>query len=164
MSSRKDAIVQRLYQKRLFAGDPTDPRISYNRRWMFLYYLSGIGMTIYNTYRHTLVLDDYQLLFEHLVRRDGFEVQRDAEVPIYFGSDLIPDATKRIPLLVSGKIVVMLHSQPAISDAERRVLESLLTLTHLPYGFLGNYDNDQFYSEWLARDTKTAAIERIKLM
>lgn len=164
MPTRKDAIVQRLLQERPFAGDSSDPRIRYNRRWMFLYYLSGIGMTLYNTYRHTLVIDDYRLLFEHLVRRDGFEIQHDAEVPIYFGEDILEGATKRINLLVTGNIVVMLYRQPTIGDDERRTLESLLTLTHLSYGFIGNFDNDQFYSEWYARDPKTAAIERIRLM
>lgn len=164
MFTRKDAIVQRLLQERPFAGVPSNPRIRYNRRWMFLYYLSGIGMALYNTYRSTLVVDDYRLLFEHLVRRDGFEIQHDAAVPIYFGEDILEGATKRIELLVTGNIVVMLYRQPTIGDDERRALESLLTLTHLPYGFIGNFDNDQFYSEWHARDPKTAAIERIRLM
>lgn len=164
MPTRKDAIVQRLHQMRPFAGDPSDPRISYNRRWMSFYYLSGLGMTLYNTYRTALVVDDYRLLFEHLVRRDGFEVQHDAEVSIYFGDEKLEGAKKRIDLLVFGNIVVMLYRQDTIGDDERHALESLLTLTHLSYGFIGNFDNDQFYSEWYARDPKTAAIERIRLM
>lgn len=164
MPSRKDEIVARLMQQPAFSGSPEDPRIRYNRRWMFLYYLSGLGMKLYNMYRHWLVIDDYKALFEYAVRRDGFEAQRDASLPIYYGDELVKAAVHHTDLLVEGKILVMLFRQPSIGDDERRALESRLTLTHTQYGFLGNFDNDQFYSEWYYRDPKTATIERVKLM
>lgn len=164
MASHKDEIVTRLLSLPPFAGSPEEPRIRYNRRWMFLYYLSGLGMKLYNMYRHWLVIDDYKALFEYAVRRDGFEAQRDAGLPIYYGDELVEGATHRTDLLVEGKILVMLIRQTSIGDNDRRALESHLTLTHTQYGFLGNFDDDQFYSEWYYRDPKTATIERVKLM
>lgn len=164
MSSRKEAIAARLITMPPFAGSPDDPRIRYNRRWMFLYYLSGVGMTLYNTYRHWLIINDYIALFEHVVRRDGFEALRDAPLPIYYEGEPIQGATHRADLLVNGNILVMLYRQPTIGDTERRTLESRLTLTHTQFGLLGNFDHDQFYSEWYVRDPQTAIIERVKLM
>lgn len=164
MPTHKDEIVTRLLRMPPFAGHAEEPRIRYNRRWMFLYYLSGLGMKLYNMYRHWLVIDDYKALFEYAIRRDGFEAQRDALLPIYFGDELVEGATHRTDLLVEGKILVMLFRQPSIGDDERHALESHLTLTHTQYGFLGNFDHDQFYSEWYYRDPNTANIERVKLM
>lgn len=162
--TNKDAIVSRLLKMPPFAGDIKDPRIRYNRRWMFMYYLTGIGMTLYNTYRHWLVIDDYKALFEYVVRRDGFDARRDAELPIYYGNDLVPDATHRTDLLVNDNIMLMLYRQQVIGDDERHTLESHMTLTHTQFGFIGNFDNDQFYSEWYVRDSDTGNIERVKLM
>lgn len=164
MPSRKDEIVTRLLSLPSFAGRAEEPRVRYNRRWMFLYYLSGLGMKLYNMYRHRLVIDDYKALFEYAVRRDGFEAQRDADLPIYFAGELVEGATHRTDLLVEGKILVMIFRQPSIGDDDRRTLESHLTLTHTQYGFLGNFGNDQFYSEWYYRDPNTSTIERVKLM
>lgn len=162
--SNKDAIVQRLLTLPPFAGDANDARVRYNRRWLFMYYLTGIGMKLYNTYRHWLVLDDYKVLFEHAIRRDGFEAQRDASLPIYYEGVAIEGAAHTTDLLVNGNVMVMLYRQPSLSDDERHTIESHLTLTHTQYGFIANFDNDQFYSEWYLRDPKTGNIERVKLM
>lgn len=162
--NNKDAIVSRLLMLPHFAGDSQEPRIRYNRRWMFMYYLSGVGMTLYNMYRHWLVVDDYKVLFEYAVRRDGFSARRNAPLPMYFGDEIIPDATHTTDLLVNDNVMVMIYRQPSIGDDERHALESHLILTHTQFGFIGNFDNDQFYSEWYVRDAKTGNIERVKLM
>lgn len=162
--THKDAIVSRLLTLPPFAGDPQEPRIRYNRRWLFMYYLTGIGMKLYNSYRHWLVIDDYKVLFEYAVRRDGFEACRNAELPIYFEDELVGDATHTTDLLVNGNVMMMLYRQPDIGDPERHILESHLSLTHTQFGFIGNFGEDQFYSEWYIRDPQNARIERVKLM
>lgn len=162
--SNKDTIVSRLLTLPPFAGDPKEPRIRYNRRWMFMYYLTGVGMTLYNTYRHWLVIDDYKVLYEHILKTDGFEACRNADLPIYYGDSIVKDVTHRTDLLVNGNIMLMLYRQSTIGDDERHVLESHMTLTHTQFGFIGNFDQDQFYSEWYVRDPKTGNIERVKLM
>lgn len=162
--TRKDAIVSRLLTLPPFAGSPEEPRIRYNRRWMFMYYLTGVGMKLYNTYRHWLVIDDYKVLFEYAVQRDGFEAHRDADMPIYFGDELIEGATHRTDLLINGNVMMMLYRKPEVNDDDRHRLESHLTLTHTQFGFIGNFDSDQFYSEWYVRDPQTGNIERVKLM
>lgn len=162
--TNKDAIVARLLTLPPFAGDPKEPRIRYNRRWMFMYYLSGIGMTLYNMHRHRLVLDDYKVLFEYAVRRDGFTALRDAPLPMYYGDELVEGATHSADLLINDNVMMMLYRQPSVGDDERHTLESHLRLTHTQFGFIGNFDHDQFYSEWYVRDPKTGNIERVKLM
>lgn len=121
-------------------------------------------MNLYNTYRHWLVIDDYKALFEYVVRHDGFAAQRDAQLPIYYGNERIDTATHRTDLLVNDNIMLMLYRQKSLGDDERHTLESHLTLTHTPFGFIGNFDNDQFYSEWYVREASTGNIERVKLM
>lgn len=162
--TRIEAIVAHLKTLPPFAGDTQDPRICYNRRWMFMYYLSGIGMALYNHYRHWLVIDDYKVLFEHLVRRDGIAARRDAPLPIYYDDELIEGATHTTDLLINDNVMMMLYRQPSIGDDERHALESHLRLTHTQFGFIGNFAPDQFYSEWYVRDSNTADIERVKLM
>lgn len=121
-------------------------------------------MTLYNMYRHWLTIDDYKVLFEYAIRRDGFEALRDAPLLIYFGDEPIEGAGHRADLVVNGNILVMLYRQPTIGDDERHALESRMVLTHTQFGFIGNFDPDQFYSEWYVRDPNTALIERVKLM
>lgn len=162
--TRKDIIRSHLLTLQPFAGDASDPRIKYNRRWMLMYYLSGLGMKLYNMYRHWLVIDDYKALFEYAVLRDGFTAKRDAGLPIYYGTEFIEGATHTTGLLVEDKVMIMLYRQPTIGDDERHRMESHMMLTHTQFGFIGNFGNDQFYSEWYVMDSESGTIERGKLM
>lgn len=140
-----------------------NPQTEWNNRWKFFYHFTGLGMNIYNTFKHGMEVPIYSGLLEHLVTKEGFPVERNKSLPIYWGDDLTT-ATCTIDFLIKGKIIVETYSQEEITQTERQHLKNLLTLTHCPYGMVMNYSRLNFYSEWYYRDPQSGIIDKIKLL
>lgn len=142
---------------------PSEIKERYNGRWKFFQYLSGTGMSIYNTYHYGMGRDVYAKIFECLLRREGIAVERDAELPMYWYDDKL-DGTYNVDMLVNGNVIVDIYSIDRIDNEQRQILKSRMKLTHTHYGIVCNFDRNMFYSEWYILDKQTGIIDRIKLM
>lgn len=102
--------------------DPNNPRAAYNKRYRFLYYLSGLGMKVYNKVKYGLETDLYTRLFAHLVRRDGFDVTLSAPCTLYWDNEPL-DEPYQVPMLINNNVIVDIYTQPLIAALERSRLE-----------------------------------------
>lgn len=143
--------------------DPNNPRAAYNKRYRFLYYLSGLGMKVYNKVKYGLETDLYTRLFAHLVKKDGFDVTLSAPCTLYWDNEPL-DEPYQVPMLINNNVIVDIYTQPLIAALERSRLEHRMSLTHTSYGVVINFAPDAFYSEWYHRDPDTGNVQMVKLI
>lgn len=141
-----------------------DPRQAYNQQWMFFYRLSGIAMNIYNTIHYGMGASIYAKYFIHLVQKEGFTVQLNAQLPLYWKDEKLSE-TCDIHLLLNGNIIVDIYSKDAdTNQSDRDYLKNRMSITHCPYGILINFKREILYSEWYVRDATTGTIDKIKMI
>lgn len=136
---------------------------NYNGQWRFFQYLTGKGMSIYNTYKYGMGHDVYRKLYECLLRMDGITVERNADLPMYW-NDIRLDGTFVTDMLINGNVIIDIHSTEEINQLQRDTLKNKMKLSHCRYGYICNFDRTKFYSEWYVRDKATGIIDRVKLL
>lgn len=135
----------------------------YNGQWKFFQYLTGKGMSIYNTYKYGMGRDVYAKLLECLIRMDNIIVERDAELPMFW-VDAKLDGTFTTDMVINNNVITDIYSIDNIDQEHRELLKSKMKLSHLKYGYICNFDHTKFYSEWYVRDNETGIIDRVKLI
>ncbi len=135
----------------------------HDERYQFFRIITGEAMRVYNKYRYGLLESAYEAALKYLLEQQGFNVSRQALLPIYW-DDVLLDQKYRLDLVINGNIIVELKAISHIETVHRRQLFNYMNITHLPYGMLINFSPDGLYSEWYLRDTKTDNIEKIKLL
>ncbi len=133
----------------------------HNKKYEFFVKITGIAMKVYNNYHYGLLESAYEAAMRYLLEQDGYKVERQASLPIYW-DDVLLDQTYRMDLVIDENIIVELKSIKFIGDEHRKQLQNYLNITHLKYGMLINFSPERIYSEWYERFSD-GTIERVKL-
>ena len=120
-------------------------------------------MLVHRKYKSGLLESAYEAALRYLLEQDGFKVERQVYLPIYW-EDIQLDQTYRMDLVVNDDIILELKAIGHIESVHRRQLFSYMNLTHKPYGMLINFGAESLYSEWYHRDKETGKIEKVKLI
>ena len=135
----------------------------HNKRYEFFHKITGIAMMVHNKYHYGLLESAYEAAFKYLLEKNGYSVERQAVLPIYW-DDVQLDQSYRMDLVIDGNIIVELKTIAHIENQHRHQLWNYMNLTHLPFGMLINFSPKGLYSEWYHRDIKTGVIDKIKLI
>jgi GxxExxY protein len=119
-------------------------------------------MKVYNKYRPGLLESAYEAALEYVLTIDGFKVERQVCLPIYW-DDVKLDQTYRMDLVINDNIIVELKAVGFADKNHRRQLWNYMNLTHQPYGMLINFGPDRLFSEWYER-YQNGDIEKVKLL
>ena len=133
----------------------------HNKKYQFFADITGVAMKVYNKYHSGLLESAYEAAMKYLLELDGYKVERQVELPIYW-DDVKLDQHYRMDLVINDNIIVELKAIPFVSDDHRKQLKNYMNITHCPYGMLINFSPDRIYSEWYERHPD-GTIERIKL-
>ena len=139
-----------------------DVREENNKKWQFFQEITGIAMEVFNEYRFGILESAYEAAMAFLLRQNGFFVERQVMLPIYW-KDTELEQTCRMDMLVNKNIIIELKTVKYISKEHRSQLFHYLNLTHIPYGMLINFSPQGIYSEWYYRN-ENGYIERVKLI
>ena len=120
-------------------------------------------MRVHSKYHGGLLESAYEAALKYLLEREGYAVERQVFVPMYW-DDVRLDQDYRLDLLVDGDIIVELKAINHIDTQHRRQLWNYLRITRKPYGMIINFSPEGLYSEWYHFDEKSGDIERIKLI
>ncbi len=135
----------------------------HNQRWAFFGKIAGLAMKVYNEYRSGLMESAYEAALKYLLEQDGYKVEQQVFVPIYW-KDVKLEQNYRLDLLIDDEIIVELKAIKYIGDEQRNQLKSYMHITKKPYGMLINFSEERLYSEWYYRCPSTGEIERVKLI
>ena len=105
----------------------------------------------------------YEAAFKYLLESDGFKVERQVALPIYW-KDVKLDQTYRMDLVVNDDIIVELKAVNFVDKEHRRQLWNYMHLTHKRYGMLINFGGTSLFSEWFERNPNTGEISKVRLM
>ena len=135
----------------------------HNKKYRFFADITGIAMKVHREYKPGLLESAYEAAFKYLLESDGFKVEHQVALPIYW-KDIKLDQTYRMDLVVNDDIIVELKAVNFVDKEHRRQLWNYMNLTHMPFGMLINFSPKGLYSEWYHRDIKTGVIDKIKLI
>ena len=134
---------------------------AYNKKYEFFHEISGVAMKVHSKYRYGLLESAYEAALKYLLEQDGYVVERQKQLPIYW-EEVLLDQSYRMDLVINECIIVELKAISHIDTPHRRQLWNYMNLTHIPYGMLLNFSPEGLYSEWYVRDNSTGIIEKIK--
>ena len=132
----------------------------HNKKYQFFADITGVAMKVYNKYHSGLLESAYEAAMKYLLELDGYKVERQVELPIYW-DDVKLDQHYRMDLVINHCIIVELKAISYMGNNERKQLWNYMNLTHLPYGMLINFSPNGLYSEWYHRHD--GIIEKIKM-
>ena len=135
----------------------------YNNKYKFFSDITGVAMLVHRKYHPGLLESAYEAAMEYLLKQQGFKVERQVFLPIYW-EDVQLDQTYRMDLVVNGNIIVELKAVSFADKEHRHQLWNYMHLTHKQYGMLINSGSASLYSEWFERNIRTGEITKIKLM
>ena len=103
------------------------------------YQIRGAIFEVYNTLGPGLLESVYEeaLVFE--LRKRGFKVERQKEVPIIYKGELLMSSL-RLDLLVEDSVVVELKSIKEFQDVHYKQVLTYLRLLHKKLGLLVNFN------------------------
>jgi len=133
----------------------------HNKKYQFFVDITGVAMKVYNNYHSGLLESAYEAAMKYLLELDGYKVERQVALPIYWENVKL-DQAYRMDLVINDNIIVELKAIQFISDDQRKQLKNYLNITHCPYGMLINFSPECIYSEWYER-YPDGKIERVKL-
>jgi len=133
----------------------------HNKKYKFFVDITGVAMKVYNKYHYGLLESAYEAAMCHLLVLDGFKVERQVSLPIYW-DEVKLDQLYRMDLVINENIIVELKSVQYVTDVHRKQLKNYLNITYMNYGMLINFSPDRIYSEWYER-YHDGTIERITL-
>lgn len=135
----------------------------HNKKWEFFRDISLVATRVYNKYRPGLMESAYEAALKYLLEKDGYKVQRQVLLPIYWDNIKL-DQYYRMDLVLNENIILELKALNAVITEHRKQLWNYMNLTHLPYGMIINFGPTRLYSEWYFRDEKENSIKKIQLM
>ena len=124
------------------------------------YDIIGLAMKVHRKYKPGLLESAYEAALRYLLGLEGYNVEQQAFLPIYW-DDVKLDQTYRMDLVVNNNIIIELKAILHIDIPHRRQLWNYMNLTHMPYGMIINFGNEQLYSECYERDPITGIITKI---
>lgn len=134
----------------------------HNQRFQFFADITGEAMKVYNKYHPGLLESAYEAALEYLLKRKGYKVERQKFLPIFW-DDVQLEQTYRMDLVVDDNIIIELKAVTFADTEHRKQLWNYMNLTHMEYGMLINFGNDQrLFSEWYKR-YPDGTIEKIRL-
>lgn len=134
----------------------------HNQRFKFFADITGEAMKVYNKYHPGLLESAYEAALEYLLKRKGYKVERQKFLPIFW-DDVQLEQTYRMDLVVDDNIIIELKAVTFVDTEHRKQLWNYMNLTHMEYGMLINFGNDQrLFSEWYKR-YPDGVIEKVRL-
>jgi GxxExxY protein len=134
----------------------------HNQRFQFFADITGEAMKVYNKYHPGLLESAYEAALEYLLKRKGYKVERQKFLPIFW-DDVQLEQTYRMDLVVDDNIIIELKAVTFVDTEHRKQLWNYMNLTHMEYGMLINFGNDQrLFSEWYKR-YPDGIIEKVRL-
>ena len=134
----------------------------HNLKYKFFSDITGVAMKVHAKYHGGLLESAYEAALKYLLELQGFKVERQVELPIYW-DEVKLDQRYRMDLVVNDNIILELKAVNFVDKEHRKQLFNYMNLTHMPYGMLINFGPDGLYSEWYQR-YPDGDIERIKLL
>lgn len=134
----------------------------YNARLETLRMITGVAMKVHAKFHAGLLESAYEAAMEYLLRKDGHDVERQKELPLFWDNVRL-EQSYRIDLLVDG-VIVELKSVSHTSDNDVQQLWNYMNITHTEYGLLINFGAPHLYSSWYRRDPVTRKIEKVRLL
>ena len=134
----------------------------HNLKYKFFSDITGVAMKVHAKYHGGLLESAYEAALKYLLELQGFKVERQVELPIYW-DEVKLDQRYRMDLIVNDDIILELKAVNFVDKEHRKQLFNYMNLTHMPYGMLINFGPDGLYSEWYQRYSD-GDIERIKLL
>jgi GxxExxY protein len=135
----------------------------YNKKYQFFADITGVAMKVHRKFHPGLLESAYEAAMKYLLEQDGFKVERQVMLPIYW-DDVQLDQTYRLDLVINDDIIVELKAVRFADKAHRHQLWNYMHLTHKRYGMLINFGGDSLFSEWFERNPLTGEIDKIKLI
>ena len=135
----------------------------HNKKYRFFADITGIAMKVHREYKPGLLESAYEAAFKYLLESDGFKVEHQVALPIYW-KDIKLDQTYRMDLVVNDDIIVELKAVNFVDKEHRRQLWNYMHLTHKRYGMLINFGGTSLFSEWFERNPNTGEISKVRLM
>ena len=135
----------------------------HNKKYRFFADITGIAMKVHREYKPGLLESAYEAAFKYLLESDGFKVEHQVALPIYW-KDVKLDQTYRMDLVVNDDIIVELKAVNFVDKEHRRQLWNYMHLTHKRYGMLINFGGTSLFSEWFERNPNTGEISKVRLM
>ena len=133
----------------------------YNKQLERQKHITGVAMKVINKYHGGLLESAYECAMKYLLEQDGYKVEEQKELPIYW-EDVKLSKTYKMDLVVDDDIIIELKAVKFITDEHRKQLRNYMNLTHTRWGMLINFSKDRVYSEWYKRSD--GDIERVKLL
>ena len=134
----------------------------HNLKYKFFSDITGVAMKVHAKYHGGLLESAYEAALKYLLELQGFKVERQVELPIYW-DEVKLDQRYRMDLVVNDIIILELKAVNFVDKEHRKQLFNYMNLTHMPYGMLINFGPDGLYSEWYQRYSD-GDIERIKFL
>ena len=133
----------------------------HNKKYQFFSDITGVAMKVHSKYHASLLESAYEAALKYLLELQGFKVERQVELPIYW-DDVKLDQKYRMDLVVNDNIVLELKAVNYVDKEHRKQLFNYMNLTHMTYGMLINFGPKGLFSEWHERYSD-GEIEKIKL-
>ena len=134
----------------------------HNKKYKFFSDITGVAMKVHTKYHSGLLESAYEAALKYLLELQGFKVERQVELPIYW-DDVKLDQKYRMDLVVNDIIILELKAVNFADKEHRKQLFNYMNLTHMPYGMLINFGPNGLFSEWYVRH-RDGDIEKVKLL
>ncbi|WP_232369825.1 MULTISPECIES: GxxExxY protein [Prevotella] len=103
-----------------------------------IHHIIGRAFEVYNEYGGGNLESAYECAFAYLLKQDGFLVEEQKDVPLYF-KDVRLNKTYRIDLCLNNQIIIELKAVDNLHEEHRAQLFHYLRMTHCPIGLLINF-------------------------
>lgn len=135
----------------------------HNKKFEFFREITGVAMKVYNKYKSGLLESAYEAAIKYLLELEGYIVESQVYLPIYW-DDVKLDKSYRMDLVINNNIIIELKSVTFVDTQHRKQLWNYMKLTHLPYGMIINFGNENnLFSEWYYFDIDKDTIDKIRL-
>ena len=81
----------------------------YNRRWDFFRTITGVAMKVHSKYRPGLLESAYEAALKYLLEQDGYQVERQKMLPIFWDNVQL-DQYYKMDLVVNSNIIIELKA------------------------------------------------------
>ncbi|PWS32429.1 GxxExxY protein [Pedobacter paludis] len=103
------------------------------------YQIRGAIFTVYNALGPGLLESAYEIVLAHVLIKNGLEVKRQVQLPIFFDDEEL-DAGYRLDLLVNDRVIVEIKSVEILGPVHHKQVLTYLKLSGLKLGILVNFN------------------------
>jgi len=137
----------------------------HNHKMKVFHDIVGCAMDVYNEYRFGLTEYPYQYGLKALLRKLGYRVEKEYELPLYLFGEKLEEHYRCDIVMVreEGDIIIECKAVSHIDEGHRSQLQNYMLLTHCPYGVLINFCKTKnfLYSEAYQYIPEYHKVERI---